>query len=64
MKKHELLIKQIPDSATSPEVVKNLQTGITDLLSNLVTGTFIIEKQPPQVFRMILCEIFYILCNV
>jgi hypothetical protein len=23
--------------------------GINDLLSNLVTGTFIIEKQPPQV---------------
>ena len=27
----------------------DLLTNITELLTNLVTGTFIIEKQPPQV---------------
>ncbi|CAB4069921.1 STAT5B [Lepeophtheirus salmonis] len=31
--------------------IPELLSGVTELLSNLVTGTFIIEKQPPQVMK-------------
>ncbi|CAH1775759.1 unnamed protein product [Owenia fusiformis] len=34
-----------------PDLLPNLNTTITGLLSSLVTSTFIIEKQPPQVLK-------------
>jgi hypothetical protein len=40
---------QLSDPGNTPNLLPELLVGITDLLSNLVTGTFIIEKQPPQV---------------
>lgn len=39
---------QMPNSAQQIQV---LLSSITELLSNLVTGTFVIEKQPPQVMK-------------
>lgn len=34
-----------------PNIFPTLSTQITQLLSSLVTSTFIIEKQPPQVMK-------------
>jgi len=51
IKQLELLNAQIADPATEANLLPELLSGITDLLSNLVTGTFIIEKQPPQVMK-------------
>ncbi|XP_043290168.1 signal transducer and activator of transcription 5B [Venturia canescens] len=34
-----------------PDILPNLNLQITQLLSSLVTSTFIIEKQPPQVMK-------------
>lgn len=34
-----------------PDIFPTLNTQITQLLSSLVTSTFIIEKQPPQVMK-------------
>jgi signal transducer and activator of transcription 5B len=31
--------------------LQELLASVTELLSNLVTGTFVIEKQPPQVMK-------------
>ena len=39
------------DQQTSNVNLQELQIGITNLLSNLVTRTFVIEKQPPQVMK-------------
>ena len=36
---------------TNANILPGLLSEITELLSNLVTGTFIIEKQPPQVMK-------------
>jgi len=47
----EILNAQIADPASEANLLPELLSGITDLLSNLVTGTFIIEKQPPQVMK-------------
>merc|ERR1712170_89123 len=45
----------LPDQSTKGlqqvQLLQKLVADITDLLSNLVTGTFIIEKQPPQVMK-------------
>ena len=35
----------------SQVTTQQLSTEVTELLSSLVTGTFIIEKQPPQVIK-------------
>jgi len=37
--------------AGSTQQIQILLNNITELLSNLVTGTFVIEKQPPQVMK-------------
>jgi len=50
IKQMEMLNSQIPDPQDDNRLPE-LLSGITDLLSNLVTGTFIIEKQPPQVMK-------------
>jgi len=51
IKQLEILKAQIADPAGEANMLPELLSGITDLLSNLVTGTFIIEKQPPQVMK-------------
>lgn len=51
IKQLEILKSQIADPASEANLLPELLSGITDLLSNLVTGTFIIEKQPPQVMK-------------
>jgi signal transducer and activator of transcription 5B len=53
MKRVELLCQNLPLNP-SPGLTERLATlnkQITSLLSNLVTSTFIIEKQPPQVMK-------------
>ena len=47
MHDREQLVDNMQHTAALPELLK----GVTTLLSNLVTGTFIIEKQPPQVMK-------------
>merc|ERR1712079_857382 len=42
--------EKVGDPSGSPNE-QDLLTKITELLTNLVTGTFIIEKQPPQVMK-------------
>merc|ERR1719232_520520 len=51
VKELERLKTNLPDNATTPITTQQLTAEITDLLSNLVTVTFIIEKQPPQVMK-------------
>jgi len=52
LKQLEVLLQQLGDNTTTnSKMLPELLVGITDLLSNLVTGTFIIEKQPPQVMK-------------
>merc|ERR1719219_2035177 len=51
IKQLENLRSQLTDPTNTPNHIPDLLSGITDLLSNLVTGTFIIEKQPPQVMK-------------
>jgi len=43
--------EQLADSNQATTALPELLKGVTGLLSNLVTGTFIIEKQPPQVMK-------------
>ena len=40
-----------PQAMIMPDIFPSLNTQITQLLSSLVTSTFIIEKQPPQVMK-------------
>merc|ERR1719391_858688 len=47
----ERLKSGLQDNSSVPISTQQLTGEITDLLSNLVTGTFIIEKQPPQVMK-------------
>lgn len=47
----ERLMSSLPDSSNPLVTIKQLATEVTELLSSLVTGTFIIEKQPPQVMK-------------
>merc|ERR1719219_2222190 len=51
IKQLENLRSQLTDPTNTPNHIPDLLSGITNLLSNLVTGTFIIEKQPPQVMK-------------
>jgi len=44
------LREKVGDPSGSPNE-QDLLTKITELLTNLVTGTFVIEKQPPQVMK-------------
>ena len=46
-----LRAKLTPDPQHNQVNIQDLLARITELLSNLVTGTFIIEKQPPQVMK-------------
>ncbi|TUD02851.1 Signal transducer and activator of transcription 5B [Bagarius yarrelli] len=45
------LTQQLPIPGPTEELLKELNTTITDIISALVTSTFIIEKQPPQVLK-------------
>ncbi|KAI5102878.1 signal transducer and activator of transcription 5B [Silurus meridionalis] len=45
------LTQQLPIPGPTEELLKELNATITDIISALVTGTFIIEKQPPQVLK-------------
>jgi signal transducer and activator of transcription 5B len=47
----EGLRDKLGDPQNTNNLIPNLLLEITELLSNLVTGTFIIEKQPPQVMK-------------
>jgi len=43
--------EQLADNNEQTRQLPDLLKEVTNLLSNLVTGTFIIEKQPPQVMK-------------
>ena len=43
--------QQLPINNQGVDLLPELNTTITALLSTLVTSTFIIEKQPPQVLK-------------
>ncbi|XP_058262586.1 signal transducer and activator of transcription 5B isoform X1 [Hemibagrus wyckioides] len=45
------LTQQLPIPGPTEELLKELNATITDIISALVTSTFIIEKQPPQVLK-------------
>uniref|UniRef100_A0AAQ4RTQ5 Signal transducer and activator of transcription n=1 Tax=Gasterosteus aculeatus aculeatus TaxID=481459 RepID=A0AAQ4RTQ5_GASAC len=47
----EHLTKQLPLPGPMEELLSKLNADITDIISALVTSTFIIEKQPPQVLK-------------
>ncbi|GIY78909.1 signal transducer and activator of transcription 5B [Caerostris darwini] len=47
----ESLVTQVPIPGNTLEKLPMLNSSITGLLSSLVTSTFIIEKQPPQVLK-------------
>ncbi|XP_070535764.1 signal transducer and activator of transcription 5B-like isoform X3 [Ptychodera flava] len=51
IKKIDLLRQQLPMKCPGPDLLPQLHNTITSLLSTLVTSTFIIEKQPPQVLK-------------
>ncbi|KAG1683305.1 Signal transducer and activator of transcription 5B [Nymphon striatum] len=52
IKKIEILQSQLPiNTPGSADELPQLNNKITALLSNLVTSTFVIEKQPPQVMK-------------
>ncbi|KAK2166934.1 hypothetical protein LSH36_33g03003 [Paralvinella palmiformis] len=53
IKRIEMLCSRIPiNTGAGPDnLLTQLNTTITSLLSSLVTSTFIIEKQPPQVLK-------------
>ncbi|XP_076154261.1 signal transducer and activator of transcription 5B-like [Alosa pseudoharengus] len=47
----EHLTQQLPIPGATEDLLKELNATITDIISALVTSTFIIEKQPPQVLK-------------
>uniref|UniRef100_A0A8C5C466 Signal transducer and activator of transcription n=1 Tax=Gadus morhua TaxID=8049 RepID=A0A8C5C466_GADMO len=47
----EHLTQQLPLPGPMEELLSKLNSEITDIISALVTSTFIIEKQPPQVLK-------------
>ncbi|XP_059094074.1 signal transducer and activator of transcription 5B-like isoform X2 [Tigriopus californicus] len=51
LKQLEELVIKVPDQQNSSQDLKILIAKVTELLSNLVTSTFVIEKQPPQVMK-------------
>uniref|UniRef100_A0A8D3BJK6 Signal transducer and activator of transcription n=1 Tax=Scophthalmus maximus TaxID=52904 RepID=A0A8D3BJK6_SCOMX len=52
----EHLTQQLPLPGPMEELLSKLNGDITDIISALVTSTFIIEKQPPQVKTVIVSE--------
>uniref|UniRef100_A0A8C3A4E1 Signal transducer and activator of transcription n=1 Tax=Cyclopterus lumpus TaxID=8103 RepID=A0A8C3A4E1_CYCLU len=52
----EHLTQQLPLPGPMEELLSKLNADITDIISALVTSTFIIEKQPPQVKAVIVSE--------
>uniref|UniRef100_A0A4W4GMC3 Signal transducer and activator of transcription n=1 Tax=Electrophorus electricus TaxID=8005 RepID=A0A4W4GMC3_ELEEL len=52
----EHLTQQLPIPGPTEELLKDLNATVTDIISALVTSTFIIEKQPPQVKATIINE--------
>uniref|UniRef100_A0A8C5D478 Signal transducer and activator of transcription n=1 Tax=Gouania willdenowi TaxID=441366 RepID=A0A8C5D478_GOUWI len=51
IRKAEHLRQQLPLPGPIEELLNELNSTITDIISALVTSTFIIEKQPPQVLK-------------
>ncbi|NWT48162.1 STA5B protein, partial [Chroicocephalus maculipennis] len=51
IRRAEHLCQQLPISGPVEEMLSELNGTITDIISALVTSTFIIEKQPPQVLK-------------
>uniref|UniRef100_A0A3Q2CPG1 Signal transducer and activator of transcription n=1 Tax=Cyprinodon variegatus TaxID=28743 RepID=A0A3Q2CPG1_CYPVA len=47
----EHLTQQLPLPGSMEDLLTKLNADITDIISALVTSTFIIEKQPPQVLK-------------
>ncbi|XP_056626631.1 signal transducer and activator of transcription 5B isoform X1 [Triplophysa dalaica] len=47
----EHLTQQLPIPGPTEELLAELNAIVTDIISALVTSTFIIEKQPPQVLK-------------
>nr|XP_006814943.1 PREDICTED: signal transducer and activator of transcription 5B isoform X3 [Saccoglossus kowalevskii] len=51
IKNIDLLRQQLPMKCPGSDLLPQLHNTITSLLSTLVTSTFIIDKQPPQVLK-------------
>uniref|UniRef100_A0A8C6KGW7 Signal transducer and activator of transcription n=1 Tax=Nothobranchius furzeri TaxID=105023 RepID=A0A8C6KGW7_NOTFU len=51
IRRAEHLRQQLPIPGPIEELLNELNSTITDIISALVTSTFIIEKQPPQVLK-------------
>uniref|UniRef100_A0A8C1IP68 Signal transducer and activator of transcription n=1 Tax=Cyprinus carpio TaxID=7962 RepID=A0A8C1IP68_CYPCA len=51
IRRAEHLRQQLPIPGPIEELLTELNSTITDIISALVTSTFIIEKQPPQVLK-------------
>ncbi|XP_018414337.1 PREDICTED: signal transducer and activator of transcription 5B [Nanorana parkeri] len=51
IRRAEHLCQQLPIPGPVEELLAELNATITDIISALVTSTFIIEKQPPQVLK-------------
>uniref|UniRef100_A0A671T9J2 Signal transducer and activator of transcription n=1 Tax=Sinocyclocheilus anshuiensis TaxID=1608454 RepID=A0A671T9J2_9TELE len=51
IRRAEHLRQQLPIPGPIEELLTELNSTITDIISTLVTSTFIIEKQPPQVLK-------------
>uniref|UniRef100_UPI00358E64A9 signal transducer and activator of transcription 5B-like isoform X2 n=1 Tax=Myxine glutinosa TaxID=7769 RepID=UPI00358E64A9 len=51
VKRLELQVQQLPMNGAAQECLVDLNSKITALLSTLVTSTFVIERQPPQVLK-------------
>uniref|UniRef100_A0A674AJ42 Signal transducer and activator of transcription n=1 Tax=Salmo trutta TaxID=8032 RepID=A0A674AJ42_SALTR len=51
IRRAEHLTQQLPLPGPMEELLTKLNSDITDIISALVTSTFIIEKQPPQVLK-------------
>uniref|UniRef100_A0A9J7XYI6 Signal transducer and activator of transcription n=2 Tax=Cyprinus carpio TaxID=7962 RepID=A0A9J7XYI6_CYPCA len=56
IRRAEHLRQQLPIPGPIEELLTELNSTITDIISALVTSTFIIEKQPPQVKATIISE--------
>uniref|UniRef100_A0A8C5D769 Signal transducer and activator of transcription n=1 Tax=Gadus morhua TaxID=8049 RepID=A0A8C5D769_GADMO len=51
IRRAEHLRQQLPIPGPIEELLNDLNSTVTDIISALVTSTFIIEKQPPQVLK-------------